>query len=777
MRARTFGLLLLFFVSGASALIYEVVWTRQLTLHFGATALSLAAVLSAYMTGLALGSTVLARYAKKITRPLAVYGLLELGVALIALAVPPLLDAASPLLAATYGPSGPTPLFELLRFAIAFVVLLPLTMMMGATLPALSEELTEVRDQVALHAGRAYAINTLGAMTGALFAGFFLIRWLGMRESWWFAVGLNAAIGLLALALSRTRTASTEPTPVSAAETEPVPVRSVIALVASAGFSSLAYELLWTRYFINSFNSTVAAFSTILIAYLLGLGLGAFAAAALTRRQPVTFNHLAALQGAVALMGVLLLGTLDDVPKWYSTLIDAFGSRLFARAVLAVVVMIVPTVLMGMALPLGVHLLRKAPGAVGATVGKVQAASSIGSALGPLGAALVLLPLLGLSRSILAVAVLQSVVAAALAFRKPLGSPWVRRTPALLALATAALAVTFAVMHPLGDADSARVLPMNIARAAPDKQPKVLCYRESPHGTTVVVDDAARGERTLYIDGFAASSNSLDANYMKLMGHLPMLMHPDPKNALVICLGTGITLGSVSLHQPEHLDVAELNPEVVACNKWFDERNQQVLHNPVTHVVIDDGRNYLQMTPKKYDVITLEPLPPFFAGTVSLYSKEFNQLVRSRLTPDGVFAQWLPFHLVSDSDARMIVRAISDVFPHVEVWKLPKDGCAIVLASMQPLRFQPGALEQRPKVLQDLVAIGLGDVASLEHDVVLTEDKVSAYAGVVPPVTDDHPWLEYRSWSDEARFYEDALTTDNIKAIRIAGGLPPDESP
>jgi spermidine synthase len=777
-RLRTLGLLLLFFVSGASALIYEVVWTRQLTLHFGATALSLAAVLSAYMTGLALGSTLLARFARRISRPLAVYGLLELGVALIALAVPPLLDALSPLLAAAYGPQGPTPLFELLRFAIAFVVLLPLTMMMGATLPALAEELTDVREQVALHAGRAYAINTLGAMTGALVAGFFLIRWLGMRESWWVAVGLNAAIGLLALALSRTRTAvAPSDAPAAQPEPDPVPVRAVIALVASAGFCSLAYELLWTRYFINSFNSTVAAFSTILIAYLLGLGLGAFAASALTRRQPVTFNHLAALQGAVALMAVLLLGTLDDVPKWYSTLIDAFGSRLFARALLAVVVMIVPTSLMGMALPLGVHLLRKSPGAVGTTVGTVQAASSVGSALGPLGAALVLLPLLGLSRSILAVAVLQAVLAAALSFRTTLGSPWVKRTPALLAAATAALAIVFALMHPLGDADSARVLPMNIARAAPGQQPKVLCYRESPHGTTVVVDDTARSERTLYIDGFAASSNSLDANYMRLMGHLPMLMAPDPKNALVICLGTGITTGSVSLHQPERLDVAELNPEVVACNTWFDDRNGHVLHNPATHVVIDDGRNFLQMTPRKYDVITLEPLPPFFAGTVSLYSKEFNQLARSHLTEQGVFAQWLPLHLVTDSDARMIVRAISEVFPHVEVFKLPKDGCAIVLASMQPLKFQPGALEQRPKVLQDLSAMGLTDVAALERDVVLSEEKVAAYDSVVPPVTDDHPWLEYRSWGDEYRFYEDRLTVDNIRALRRAGGLTPDESP
>jgi spermidine synthase len=473
---------------------------------------------------------------------------------------------------------------------------------------------------------------------------------------------------------------------------------------------------------------------------------------------------------------VLLLGTLDDVPKWYSTLIDSLGSRLFARALLAVLVMIVPTVLMGMALPLGVHLLRKAPGAVGATVGKVQAASSVGSALGPLGAALVLLPLLGLSRSILAVAVPQAVLAAALAFRST-GAGWVKRTPPLLAAATALLAITFAMMHPLGDADSARVLPMNIARAAPDKQPKVLCYKESPHGTTVVVDDTARSERTLYIDGFAASSNSLDANYMRLMGHLPMLMHADPKSALVICLGTGITLGSVSLHEPARLDVAELNPEVVACNKWFDDRNQHVLHNPATHVVVDDGRNFLQMTKQKYDVVTLEPLPPFFAGTVSLYSKEFNQLVRDRLTPGGVFAQWLPFHLVTDEDARMIVRAISEVFPHVEVWKLPKDGCAIVLASMQPLKFQPGALEQRPRVQRDLAAIGLGDVAALERDIVLSEDKVGVYANTVPPVTDDHPWLEYRSWSDEYRFYEDKLTWDNIRAIRVAGGLSPDESP
>jgi len=767
----------LFFVSGASALIYEVVWTRLLTLHFGATALSLAAVLSAYMTGLALGSALMARFARALARPLRVYGLLELGVALVAVAVPPVLDAMTPLLTAAYdGNAGPTFGFQALRLAIAFGVLFPLTVMMGATLPALSEELTDARERVGLHAGRAYAINTLGAMAGAFFAGFFLIRWVGMHAAWWTAVGLNAAIGALALALSRRRTErSPEPPEPAAVEQGAAPVIEVIALCGSAGFASLAYELLWTRYFINSFDSTVAAFSTILIAYLGGLSFGAFGAAALSRRQPVTFSHLATLQGAVAVIAVLLLGTLDDLPRWYTTLIRGLDSRPAARVVLVVVVMSLPTFLMGMALPLGIHLLRRASGAVAATVGRVQAASSVGSALGPLGAALVLLPLLGLSKSILAVASLQAVLAAVLAVRVSGGSPRLRRAPALLAGATVLFATVFAVQHRLDEADPARVLPVKIAQAAEAERPKVLCYRESPHGTTVVSEDPVQHERTLFIDGFAASSNSFGTNYMRMMGHLPMLLHPAPKSALVICLGTGMTLGSVSLHEPERLDCAELNPEVVSCSRYFETQNQHVLSKPATHLVIDDGRNFLQMAQRKYDVITLEPLPPFFAGTVSLYSKEFNQLVQRHLNPGGVFAQWLPFHLVTDRDARMIVKAVSEVFAHVEVWKMPGDGCAIILASDAPLRFRPEALAQRPEAQRDLASFGYGDLAALERGVVLHEDRIANYVAGVPPVTDDHPWLEYRPWADEGVFYREELTVENIRQFRVAAGLPPNE--
>jgi spermidine synthase len=547
-----------------------------------------------------------------------------------------------------------------------------------------------------------------------------------------------------------------------------------------SGLTSLAYEVLWTRYFVNSFMSTVTAFSTILIAYLGGLAIGAYVASVLSRRARITLLHLGLVQGVVALLGLGLLRLFESLPEWFLLLAVKAGSVDTARVLVVVSTMLLPVCLMGMVLPLGMHLLRRGRAKVSSTVGLLAAASSAGSTAGPLLAAFVALPLLGLARSIVAVAALQAVACLGLALRRGPGSSAItsRWGAAALVLGVSALAMgaTQAARYGAGVGGAGvggrGVLPPQLVIGQSER---VLHYRETSHGTVVVSANETTGARTLFIDGFAATSNSGTTAYMRMMSHLPALaLSHTPESVLVICLGTGITLGAASLYRPSTLDCVELNPEVVPCTGFFREENHDVLSNPSVRLVIDDGRNWLRMSGRRYDVITLEPLAPFFAGTVSLYTREFNALARAHLTPGGIFTQWLPLHLVSDRDARSIVRAVTAEFPHVIVWKLVGDVSAIILASERPIDL--GAGGARPDAAREDVVRYLPAGTNVADHVVLDEAGVAAYVAGVSPLSDDRPTVEYRALGHERlRLGSKELSDANTTRLREAAGLPPEK--
>src|SRR5512140_233995 len=761
--------LVLFGCSGLSGLLYEVVWTRMLTLHFGATAPSLAAVLSAYMAGLALGSAGAARWAPQVKRPLLAYGLLEIGVAIAAAALPLLLGASDPLLQAAYGDAGPGVAFQILRFAVAFASLLPPTLLMGATFPVLSQALVADPERTAADAGLAYAVNTLGAMAGAGLSGFVLIRTAGMSASLAAAVGVNLAVGALASLLwwrgRREGAAPAAPPPLAQAAAPSRTPWAPILLAGSSGLLSLTYEVLWTRFFINTFRSTTFAFTSILIAYLGGLGLGALIASRVARRGgELSLRHLGVLQALVALCVLFLVPTLEQLPKWFGAVYALTRSDLATHAVLITAVMLLPTVLLGMILPLCVHVARGRERWVARNVGKLYAASSVGSAVGPPIAAFVLLPALGVSRALLLVAGAQAVLALALSpWRLPGRAAVVRLAPT----AAAAFAVVLALALGLGrDPARGRLLP----RYEPflGSEGKVLAYHEGAHGTAMVSEEPG-GRRSLFLDGFLSTSNLANTEYMAMMAHLPLLARPGAKRVLVICLGTGMTAGSAALHDIERLDIVELNPDVEACTRYFDAENHRLLEDPRVRVVIDDGRNYLHRSRRSYDVITLEPLPPWFAGTVSLYTREFNALARQRLVAGGVLAQWLPYHLVSDYKSRMIVAAMREVFPYVGVWVDPMNYSGIVLASDQPFALDLALAP--PKAAADLQRLRYVPQEVLDDYWALPPDFARTYVAGVPPVTDDHPYLEYPDAKDDEPAKDAEERFDRrVAALFKAGG-------
>lgn len=762
-------LLVLFFASGASALVYEVVWTRMLTLHFGATSVGLAAVLSSFMAGMALGAAALGRWGARVERPLRAYGLAELGTAATATLVPGVIALFDGPLGRAYGPSGPGFAFHALRFGVAVLALAPPTFLMGATLPLLVQALGRDRARIGQLAGRAYATNTLGAMTGAFLTGFVLIHALGMHATLLVAVATNASIGLVALALSRPEGRQRTPD-VADAPSGGASLCGIAAFCGFGGLSSLAYEVVWTRYFVNTFMSTVTAFSTILIATLGGLALGAYGASVLVRRARIAFVHLGLLEGAIALLALLSLWFFQSLPEWTLRLAVGASSLGFARVLVIVGAMFVPVCLMGMVLPLGVHLARGGGARVSSTVGTLGAASAVGSTLGPLVAVFVGLPVLGLGRSIAAMAALQALACFATGVWWVAGSKRLERAAALtFAAGLLAFAATQAARY--GRAEGGGdMLPPRLVLAHAER---VLYYRDTSEATIVVSANEATGARTLFVDGFPATSDDGTTAYMRMMSHLPAVaLSRSPESVLVICVGTGITLGAASLYAPAILDAVEISPGVIQAAGFFAQQNHDVLRAPGLRLVIDDGRNYLTMTGRQYDVITLEPLAPYFAGTASLYTREFNALARAHLARGGVFAQWLPLQLVSDRDARGIVRAVAEEFAHVAVWKLAGDVSAIILASERPLALDVAVGPELAR--QDLARFLPAGTTPADH-LVLGDRGVAAYVAGVAPLSDDRPTVEYRPFgADRLRLGSRELYERNTTNLRAAGGLGPE---
>lgn len=762
-------LLALFFASGASALLYEVVWTRMLTLHFGATSVGLAAVLSSFMGGMALGGAALGRWGSRVERPLLVYGLAELGTAATATLVPAMIALCDGPLARAYGANGPGFSFDALRFGVAVLALTPPTFLMGATLPVLAQALCRDRARLGELVGRAYATNTFGAMLGAFLTGFVLIHSVGMHVTLLIAVTTNASIGVVALVLSRRRRPPRS-RDVPAAASGRASLYPIALICGLGGLSSLAYEVLWTRYFVNTFMSTVTAFSTIVIVYLGGLALGAYAASVLARRVRFAPVHLGLLQGAIALLALLSLWIFQALPQWTLGLMVGASSLAIARVLVIVGAMFVPVCLMGMVLPLGVHLARGGNARISSTVGTLGAASSVGSTVGPLAAVFAGLPVLGLARSISAVAALQALVCLSLGLWWGAGSKRFERAAAVaLAVVGLALAAMQVARHRPTN-DGWEVLPPRLVLAHPER---VLYYQETSQATVVVSANEVTGARTLFIDGFPATSDDGTTAYMRMMAHLPLVaLSRGPASVLVICVGTGITVGAASLYAPAVLDAVELSPSVIRAASFFTEQNHDVLHNPTLRLVIDDGRNYMRMTRRHYDIITLEPLAPYFAGTVSLYTRELDALARARLAPGGVFAQWLPLQLVSNQDARAIVRAVAEEFAHVAVWKLAGDVSAIILASERPIVLGDAIGPESARA--DLARFLPTGTAAADH-LVLDDRGVAAYVEGVPPLSDDRPTVEYRSLgADRLRLGSRELYEENTTRLRAAGGLAPE---
>ncbi|MDQ0144018.1 fused MFS/spermidine synthase [Cupriavidus necator] len=735
----------LLFLSGTAGLVFQVVWIRQLSLVVGVDVHAVTTAVSAFFAGLALGGWWFGRFADHRGEALRLYAWLELGVLVLGIGATLALAHAAAPFAWLEQRAG------WLAWALPFVLVILPAAAMGGTLPVLMRLLAARPDCVGMHGARLYAANTAGAIAGTLLAGFVLVPALGILGSAIAAGALNGAAALAAWWLSRAAVAPTagsaDVTHAAAGAGEVANGRLALVLYAAAGGIALGYEVVWSQAIVQFLSTRTFAFTVVLATYLAGLALGSALAARHVQRvrDPWgAFGLLIAAAGLVALLEFLLLGewllrAQGSLSAWVQGVSASPLLAACARfALAALTVVFVPTLLLGAAFP---FVLRVSVDSrrIGAGVGSVVALNTLGGIAGTALAGFVLVPYLGLVRtlSVLAIAAaVVGVVAVALGSGvRPLAR-WAVPMTAVLAVIAAALAPPdrFATL---------------LARARGGE----LVFYEEGRGATVAVleqGSATNRFRRLYIQGVSNSGDAMTSQrYMRLQALLPLIVHNGaPKSALVIGLGTGITAGA-TLAWPglERRVVAELLPPVARAVPRF-AGNFGVATDHRVEIRLRDGRRELLQSPQQYDLVTLEPPPPSAAGVANLYSTGFYRLAAARLQPGGLVAQWLPLPTQNDEDTRMLVRSFLDVFPHAMLWTTELHEMMLV-GSMAPLALDAAQIRARfeqPQVAAALQAVGVRSAAALMATWVTDRAGLDWYAADAPAVTDDRPRIEYAGW-------------------------------
>jgi spermidine synthase len=772
----------IFFLSGASGLAYEVVWTRLLGLAVGHTTVALTAVLAAFMGGLAGGSAYFARRLEQGARPLPLYAQLEVGIALLAVAFPIQLAVVSWLSVASARTfdSG-TVMLGLVRFCLAAFAVVPATFLMGGTMPAMIASMSSARTAAARptahHAGILYAVNTTGAVVGAALAGFVLIERFGTIETAWLAAAGNLLAAALALTLVRARQPGAEGNERASVL---APARSlvctewrdhrVLAAYLAAGFSALALQVVWTRVLVFFAGSTTYAFTSILIVFLSGIAIGSAIVAPFVdrlRRPAVTFAIVQMLVGLSAAWSIRVL-------RFASPLIDAawppdetWLALVFGNFAKAAVTTAVPTLLMGVAFPIAVRLARDAVPAdtrtrdhraddeerllSGAVLGRLYAGNTTGAIGGAALTGLVFVPFLGVTVTLGVVALISVAAGMAVVWRVTSD----RRAPLVLAVFVAAAIVWGADRTTLH-------VPVGSER---------LVFYEEGMSATISVLEEVTGTRTIYIDRVpVAGTDAIMLTDQKSLAHVPMLLNPEARHVLTVGFGSGGASWSFARYRRvERVDAVEIDPSVFHAAPHLEASNHGVWKDPRFRLILEDARNYLASTDATYDVIATDCTDLRYKSNANLYTVDYFALLRGRLNPGGIATVWMPLGGLGGDTFRMALRTFREVFPHSTVWYMTNQPThyLLLVGSDRVIRPDVDVIATglgEPEVRSDLAEIRLDDPLKVASSLLLDEKELARLAGEGPLNTDRHPLLEFQA---PRLAYRDSLAT-NLRATLAA---------
>lgn len=781
------AIFVLFLFSGATSLVYEVVWLRKLILIFGSTQFATSTVLSTFMAGLALGAFVAGRrLAHGRVAPLRIYGFLEIGIGLYALLVPFLFNALSPVYQALWdaGLSESFVQLSLAKFVGIAVVLLPPTVLMGATLPVLARQVADDPDRIGGKVGTLYAINTFGAVAGTFLAGFVLVPQLGVRETLWITAAVNALLGLAAIGLSgrlpRPATVASTPTPEEAerpgriiAET-PNRTRRRIPLVlivfGLSGFGALVLEVAWTRVLALVMGSSVYAFSLMLLAFLVGLAAGSAFFAGYLRKRPQT--------EPASMLAVLLIGAgfLAYVTSWaFRTLPRAFAEIHFwtqgpndwltgtqwmsadqwmvVQFCFGLAIMFPATFAFGGIFPAVLQLHARRLEHVGTSVGTVYASNTVGTIVGAAAAGFVLIPAFGMLQTVVAIAILEVALGALVLFAVVLRGQRLRPTILLVLVLVCSLFLgvpqwdvrlmnSGVYMNLFGEGWSDWEA---FSRIIYDNNETVF-VKEGLTATVFVADQPRFDNRYLSVNGKIEASTNSDLETQLMCSHLPLMIHDDPEDVLVIGLASGITVGAVATHPVDSIRVIEVEKQMEPAARLFAEHNNFVLDDPRLDLSFNDARNDLEFSSNTYDVIISEPSNPWMTVAANLFTEDFFSMAKTRLRDGGIFSQWVQNYYLPKEDLRSIIAAFHDSFSHVMLFETFDGVDLLLLGSQEPIVLDLDRFSERMselRVLMDLGRIGVREPIDVVQLFRIGTDGIDRLVEGAPRNTDDNARVEF----------------------------------
>lgn len=763
--------LLLFFCSGATALIYEVIWSNYLKLMMGSTVQAQTIVLAVFMGGLALGNRLFGKWADSLGEPLKSYGYVEIAIGAYAFLFAPLYNLADWVFV-TAGPAILEKSAMLLAFKgfLSVALLAAPTILMGGSLPLIAAWLQKTTPDARRFSARFYSVNSLGAVAGSGLAGFFLVSWLGLSATIQFAGMINLLVGLAAVIISgnaveadspsATETATKETSPSkSASSSPPAPgLKLAICLVTLTGGVSMGLEILAARSLILIFGGSLQAFSIVLMSFILGIGIGASVIASLRiarwPRETTTFILL--LSGA-ALIGfyVMTIESWVEAYRWIKSGLApseaGYVFHLLINAGVSLVVLGIPAGILGAVLPLWIRESTSDAANLGQSVGRLLTWNTLGAVAGVLLTGFVLMPAIGLRGSL-----------ALLAFLLTGAAAWVgwKRLPQAVALAApGAVALGLGLIVGTGGEAWKTVLSSGVFRFRETvvdterlerrRQLVELLFYEDGTDATVSVErsEVSSGEFTtvLRINGKPDASSRGDMSTQFLLAHIPMLARPDAKDVFVLGFGSGVTAGALLGHPIDRLDIAENCEPVLRAASFFAEWNRGVHTNKIARIWNEDARTILKLSDRRYDVIISEPSNPWTVGVGSVFSQDFYKLAAQSLKPKGVMTQWFHVYEMHDGIMDLVLSTFGSVFPYVEIWD-PGHGDIILLGAMEPWPSGPEVYRrvyERPEPRADLESIGLKtpeailarQLASQRTAFAITEGRVVQ--------SDEFPILEY----------------------------------
>lgn len=717
----------IFILSGAAGLIFEVVWARQLVLVFGNTTQAVSAILTGFFGGMAIGSWLGGRIADRIERTLRLYGMLELSLALVVVLTPLTFRLIHKVYQSVFLSLEQTPMaLALLRFVLALAALAPATVLMGATLPTLTKHLANRQLNLGAAFTRLYLANTLGAVLGAAAAGFALIELFGLSGALTIGALCSATAGTIALLLdSPDSTRSDRAIKPVAHQGVPRP-RLALLFAFVSGFTSLSYQTLWTRLIASGTGSSTYVFTTILTLFLVGLAMGTVEYKRVASRLTNVPRAIAISQlivAVLAVLGVPLMNAIDPLP----------GAFLWK----SLVVVLPTTFALGFSFPAASALIKSETSETGTNSGALLSINTLGAILGTFAVPFFLIPLIGSAGAVILTACINA-TAGLLILAATSESSKSKSRAIVVVVAFAILTASLSARGLIADPQIARM-----------KRAHATLSRSAEDEIASVQAGEANGRKQLWVTGFSMTLLTVDA---KLMPILPLMLRPDSKTALTVAFGMGSAYRSALIAGLES-DAVELVPSVPKMFDVFYADASAFSVNPNGHIFIGDGRSFVELIDRKYDIIVVDPPPPLQSSGVSIISSlEFYRASAKRLNNGGIMMQWVPWGQTLD-DFKAHVRTFRSVFPDVIIASGPGGNGFYMLGSMLPMRFDRTVIRSvlsRHGVLEEVSsAYDSPRMTAVEWEdfilnlVRLSGDEAAAFAGKGPLVTDDRPLPEY----------------------------------